>query len=80
MTALSTLQLKKLAHPAREARKQFLAEQFLAAINGEDIGCAMEAYEWYARLIALCGQYAADPEIRDWFELEEQTLLRLAGH
>jgi hypothetical protein len=76
---MTTLQMKKLANPAREARKQYLADRFLAAINGDDIDHPVEALEWLCHLTELCGPHAIDPEIAAWYANEEARLLKLAG-
>jgi hypothetical protein len=72
---MTTLQVKKLLHPAREARKQFLADVFLDAINGGDPERFPE--DWYSHLIETVGPFADDPEVSEWMRLEEQKWLRL---
>jgi hypothetical protein len=74
---VTILEARRLAHPAREARKQYLADQFKAACNGDDL--ERESADWYAHLIAVCGRWAADPEISRWYALEESRLLKMIG-
>jgi hypothetical protein len=74
---VTTLQAKKLLDPAREARKQFLADVFVDAINGGDPERFPE--DWYSHLIETVGPYADHESVRDWFRLEEEKWLRLIG-
>jgi hypothetical protein len=72
---VTTLQVKKLLFPAREARKQFLADVFLDCINGGDPERFPE--DWYSHLIETVGPFADEAEVSEWFRLEEEKWLRL---
>jgi hypothetical protein len=72
---MTTLQAKKLLNPAREAKKQYLADLFVAGCNGDDTD--REAGDWLAYLWEICGPHANHPEIAAWYALEEARLLKL---